>query len=261
MSDHNPTADDNQQDDTVSDEQREQNDAAADSPEQREHNGQDQHATEQLRDEQGEQAGDESARPSSTATDDGEQASDAGTEVSESSDRTDTERNHQRSQTAERDEGQNDDMTSSLAKLEDRLDQTLERIDNLETQLEDYERRNDREHEELKKFAVEDLAGEMLKVKDSLMDAIEMEELEAGTEQRLRIVGKQFDKVLTSGRIDRIEPKEGDPYNDDRYRMVAKEPTDKYEPNHVVRVQEIGYRIHDRVIRPARVVVAEAESQ
>ena len=53
-----------------------------------------------------------------------------------------------------------------------------------------------------------------------------------------------------------------DDFNDDeRYRMVEKEVTDEYEPEHIVRVQEIGYRIHDRVIRPARVVVAKPESQ
>ncbi|WP_435066938.1 nucleotide exchange factor GrpE [Haloplanus sp. C73] len=232
MSDHDSTADDGQ---------REENDPAADTAEARKETT-DQHASGGAKGDG--RAADERARSSSEAMDDEEAASEDSADTSES----DGERQHA-----------DEDVSSRLDSLEAQFEQTQERLDSLETQLADYERRNDREHEELKKYAVEDLAAEMLKVKDSLMDAIEMEELEDGTEQRLRIVGKQFDKVLTSGRLDRIEPEAGEPYDDDRFRMVSKEATDEYEPNHVVRVQESGYQIQDRVIRPARVVVATAE--
>jgi molecular chaperone GrpE len=268
MSDHDPIGDDGQQDDTTADRSREHSDAATDAAGHREE-PQAQQPAEQGTNEQGtdERGPDEqerqtpggSAHSGATEPDDNETEADAETDVSESGEEVDREEDQQDAQTGSEDIDGRDDVSGRLATLEDRLDETQEQISDLKTQLEDYERRNDREHEELRKYAVEDLAAEMLKVKDSLMDAIEMEELEAGTEQRLQIVGKQFDKVLTSGRIDRIEPDEGDPYDDDQYRMVEKEATDEYEPNHVVRVQEIGYRIHDRVIRPARVVVAKTE--
>lgn len=133
---------------------------------------------------------------------------------------------------------------------------TRERIDELESKVEDYQRRNRREHEEIKKYAVEDLASEMLQVNDMLGDAIEMEDLEEGTERRLGVVRKQFDKILTSGSIERIEPEPREPYDDANHRMMEKVPTDEYAPERVVEVMEPGYRTHDRVIRPARVKVS-----
>jgi len=133
---------------------------------------------------------------------------------------------------------------------------TRERLDELESKVSDYERRNEREHQEIKKYAVEDLASEMLQVKDMLGDAIEMEDLEEGTERRLGVVKKQFDKTITSGSIERIDPEPQEPYDDELHRMMEKVPTAEYEPGNVVDVLENGYRSHDRVIRPARVTVA-----
>lgn len=139
----------------------------------------------------------------------------------------------------------------------ERIAELEAQIEQLETEIEDYERRNDHEHTELRKYAGEELAREMLQVKDTLMDAIEMEDLESDTERRLRLVGEQFDRVFTSGRIERIEPEQREMYNDDLHRMSEKVNAKNYESEQIVRVQEIGYRINDRVLRTARVVVAK----
>lgn len=191
-----------------------------------------------------------------TAADDDEEGRDADTE-----DEPATAETRPDAQPEPADADRLDDVAAELATLREQLEQSQARIDDLESELADYERRNDREHEELRKYAVEDFAAEMLKVKDSLVDAIELESLDEGTETRLRMVGKQFDNVLTGGRIDKIVPDERDQYDDALHRMAGKEPTADHEPGQIVRVQEIGYRIHDRVIRPARVVVAEPESE
>lgn len=162
------------------------------------------------------------------------------------------------------DEDVHEDIDALRAELDDfreRLKESRAHIEQLESKVEDYERRNSHEHEKIKKYATEDLAGEMLRVKDMLEDAIEMEDLEEGTERRLGAVSRQFDKTITSGSIERIEPEPEDPYDDQYHRMMDKVQTDKYEPEQIVEVLEGGYRANDRVIRPARVRVAAEPSE
>lgn len=140
--------------------------------------------------------------------------------------------------------------------LEKKLAEMEGRIDELETLLEDYQRRNEHEHEEIKKYAVEEFAEEMLKVKDSLQDAIEMEDLEQGTQNRLNVVVRQFDNIFTSGSIEKIDPEQGEEYDDSLHRMIDKVSSESQEAESIVEVLEVGYMMSDRVIRPARVVVA-----
>ncbi|QSG02932.1 nucleotide exchange factor GrpE [Natranaeroarchaeum sulfidigenes] len=154
--------------------------------------------------------------------------------------------------------------SKSVARLEERietLEETVEesqqRIDDLESLLSDYQRRNEHEHEEIKNYAIEDFARDMLDIKDNLQDAIELEDLQEGPERRLQIITKQFDQVFTSEQIDKIEPALGEEYDNDLHRMIDKEATDSYDTEEIVRVVEIGYAISERVIRPAQVVVSE----
>lgn len=154
-----------------------------------------------------------------------------------------------------------DDLQMEVDELRDALKESRAHIEQLESRVEDYERRNSYEHENIRKYATEDIASEMLRVKDMLEDAIEMEDLEEGTERRLGAVTKQFDKTITSGSIERIEPNPRDPYDDEYHRMMEKVQTDEYEPEQIVEVLEDGYRTHDRVIRPARVRVATGSNQ
>lgn len=175
--------------------------------------------------------------------------------------RTETEETTEEKLSHSQDEETNDvdedtDVEAEIAALREAVQESTERIDDLETKLEDYKRRNNREHEELQKYAVEDLADEMLKVKDMLEDAIELEDLEDNTESRLNMIVKQFDSVLTSGHIERIEPDVGEQYNDGWHRMTDKVTAKSHDPGQIVRVVEAGYRTHDRVIKPARVEVA-----
>ncbi|WP_227134623.1 nucleotide exchange factor GrpE [Halorubellus salinus] len=157
----------------------------------------------------------------------------------------------------EAEDGEDSDDDTEVEDLREALSQTQNRITKLETELEDYERRNEHEHEELRKYTVEELASNMLRVKDMLGDSIEMESLEPDTEERLRMVKKQFDKVLTSGRIERIEPEESDEFDDRLHRMMEKVSTSEYESEQITKVLEVGYKTNDRVIRPARVAVAK----
>lgn len=109
------------------------------------------------------------------------------------------------------------------------------------------------------KFAIENFASELLAVKDSLEAALAIENataesLKSGVELTLKQLKAVFDKF----NVAEISPagQKFDPHWHQAISMVESEE----EPNTVAQVLQKGYRLHERVIRPALVTVAKARS-
>ena len=107
------------------------------------------------------------------------------------------------------------------------------------------------------KYAVENFAGELVAVKDSLEAALAVEN--ATVESMKSGVGltlKQLSAAFEKSNITEVNPvgEKFDPHRHQAISMVASEAT----PNTVVQVLQKGYLLNDRVIRPAMVMVAKA---
>jgi molecular chaperone GrpE len=73
--------------------------------------------------------------------------------------------------------------------------------------------------------------------------------------QGVALVQSMFLDVLRRHGITPIEAK-GQPFDPNVHQAVVKQPTTAVPPSTVVDVIEQGFRIHDRVLRPAQVIVA-----
>lgn len=109
------------------------------------------------------------------------------------------------------------------------------------------------------KFAVESFAGELLPVKDSLEAALasenaSAESMRAGVELTLRQLKAVFEKF----NLKEIEPV-GEKFDPNRHQAISTVEADA-EPNTVMQVLQKGYLLHDRVVRPALVIVAKSKS-
>jgi len=107
------------------------------------------------------------------------------------------------------------------------------------------------------KFALENFASELLPVKDSLEAALAtenatVESMKAGAELTLKQLAAVFDRF----HITEVNPL-GQKFDPHRHQAISMQQSDA-EPNTVVQVLQKGYLLHDRVIRPALVVVAKA---
>ncbi len=109
------------------------------------------------------------------------------------------------------------------------------------------------------KFAVESFASELLAVKDSLEAALAAEtatvdSMKSGVELTLKQLKAVFDKF----NLAEIDPagEKFDPHHHQAITMVEADAA----PNTVVQVMQKGYRLHERVIRPAMVTVSKAKS-
>ena len=111
------------------------------------------------------------------------------------------------------------------------------------------------------KFAVEKFADAMLPVKDSLEAALanenqSAEALKAGVELTLRQLVAAFEKSSLA----EINPL-GEKFDPHRHQAISQlDAPEGEEPNTVLTVLQKGYALHDRVIRPALVVVAKAKA-
>ncbi|MCF8149783.1 MAG: nucleotide exchange factor GrpE [Burkholderiaceae bacterium] len=112
------------------------------------------------------------------------------------------------------------------------------------------------------KFAVERFSSELLAVKDSLEAALSSENqsaenLNAGVELTL----KQLIAVFEKSGLTEINPL-GEKFDPHRHQAISQieAPDDATEANTVLTVLQKGYALHERVIRPALVIVSKAKT-
>lgn len=108
------------------------------------------------------------------------------------------------------------------------------------------------------KFAVERFSNEMLAVKDSLeaglaVETATVESFKSGMELTL----KQLTSVFEKFSIKEINPA-GEKFDANKHQAIGMLESEQ-EPNTVVSVMQKGYQLHDRVLRPALVMVAKAK--
>ncbi|GIW79170.1 MAG: protein GrpE [Gemmatales bacterium] len=138
-------------------------------------------------------------------------------------------------------------------------DEYLELLQRTKADFENYQKRNQREREQERKYVLAPLARDLLPVVDNLERALAAAE-QSGDVQSLiegvRIMKTQILDIFRRHGITRMEA-EGQPFDPHLHQALMRQPTDDEESiNKVAQVLEAGYFIHDRVLRPASVAVA-----
>jgi molecular chaperone GrpE len=128
---------------------------------------------------------------------------------------------------------------------------------------ENYRKRVDRERNETYNRVVADIATKLLPVSDNLKRALEAEaSVEAAESDEFRhflsgvdLIWKQLNGLLDTLGVKQI-PAVGEPFDPHVHEAVVTEATDEYEPDTVIQEIVAGYRLGDKLIRPALVKVA-----
>ena len=136
-------------------------------------------------------------------------------------------------------------------------DEYLDSLQRLKAEFDNYRKRIAREQIELTTRAGERLVKELLPVLDDLERAREAAEQheEAKLEDGVRLVHRALADVLVREGLSEIG---GDgKFDPNVHEALLAQPADGRESGDVVQVVQKGYRLGDRVLRPARVIVAE----
>ncbi len=149
------------------------------------------------------------------------------------------------------------EMREALEKAEATSTENWNRYLRAEAELDNVRKRAARDVDAARRAGVEKLATELLAIADSLELGLEnagnasVEALVAGKEATLRLLRTTFEKFG----VELLDPL-GEPFDPQLHEAMSMQPSASAEPGSVMLVMQKGYRLGDRLLRPARVIVA-----
>ncbi len=130
-----------------------------------------------------------------------------------------------------------------------------------EAEYQNYVKRSEAAVSNAKKFGIEKFAQELLAVADSFEQGFAQLESQEGVDASvldgMRLTQKVMLDAMAKFGVEEINPADK-PFDPQFHEAISMQETPEAKPNHVLAVVQKGYSLHERVLRPARVVVAKA---
>jgi len=150
-----------------------------------------------------------------------------------------------------------DDLEKLRARAQER-DQFLDLLKRTQADFDNYQKRNKREWEQERRYLHGDFAKGLLPVIDNLTRAVAAAQAAGEKGPLVQGVGMVQSQLLDLLRRQGVKPIDavGQPFDPNLHQAVMQRPDPNSPPNTVLEVLEQGFMIHDRVLRPASVVVS-----
>jgi molecular chaperone GrpE len=155
-----------------------------------------------------------------------------------------------------------------IAELEEQVATLKDQFLRAMAEAENVRKRSERQLAEAHKYGVANFARAVLTIADDLSRALDavpedqrpgdglLQTLHGGVEA----VERELVKVLEEHNIERIDPA-GEPFDPNFHEAMFEVPDSEYPSGTVAHVVQPGYRLHDRLLRPARVGVAKDKDE
>ena len=146
---------------------------------------------------------------------------------------------------------------SELDRLTEELQAANDRCVRAQADLENFRKRARREMDDERRYAPLPLLRDLLAVVDNLGRAVQAAEQQqdSGLVEGVQMVLSQFESILNQHHCQEIQAA-GVPFDPNLHEAISQLPSDEYEAGIVAQVAIAGYQLHDRVIRPAQVIVS-----
>jgi molecular chaperone GrpE len=154
-----------------------------------------------------------------------------------------------------------DDSQDPLEALRREAEENWNKYVRLAAEYDNFRKRSARDIENARKSGGERLAQAVLPVRDSLeaglalSDKSDVAALAQGQEATLRLL----DEALTAVGVSEISPK-GEPFDPSQHEALSVLPASHVAPNTVLEVIQKGYRMNDRLLRAAKVIVSRSDT-
>ncbi len=153
------------------------------------------------------------------------------------------------------------DLEQKLAEAEARAEENWDKAVRAQAELENGRRRAQRDLENAHKYALEKFLQDLLPIQDSMEmgllvaqdDSADIAKLREGSE----LILKMFADLMDKNGIEIIDP-EGHPFDPEHHQAMTMLESPDHEPNTVVSVMQKGYKLNDRLVRPAMVAVSKS---
>jgi molecular chaperone GrpE len=132
----------------------------------------------------------------------------------------------------------------------------LDRAARIQAEFENFRKRSEKQQQEFKEYALAGAMKTLLPILDSLDRALNtkaasLEDFHAGIE----LIDKQFHDALAKLGVQPVAA-EGEPFDPNLHQAIQMVESDEVEDNHVLDELQRGYKLKDRLLRPAMVRVA-----
>ena len=157
-----------------------------------------------------------------------------------------------------------DDAVESEDKLVAEVEKYKDIALRAEAEMQNLRRRAERDVQNAHKYGIERLLQNLLPVLDSLEKAVEVSEAAASDDddpqlEGIRLCSKLFVDVLTREGVEALDPL-GEPFDPNLHEALSMIENPDLEPNSVMTVIQKGYRLNERLVRPAKVMVSKSAS-
>lgn len=150
---------------------------------------------------------------------------------------------------------------SELEKLKAENASQFERLARLQAEFENFRKRSMREQQEFREYALADALKQLLPILDSLDRALKtegmsVEDFRSGVE----LIDRQFHDVLTRLGVEPIQA-QGQRFDPSIHQAIQMVESTEVPDHHVIDELQRGYRLRERVLRPAMVRVAQNSNE
>ncbi len=152
-----------------------------------------------------------------------------------------------------------DDPSDMLAAAQMEAIEARQDMLRMQADMENLRKRLVREQEKARRRTLERFMGDLLPVRDSLERGLEAASDPAASVEALKegkqLIMKMLSKVMGDHGLQTIDPA-GEAFDPEKHEAMTMLPSADHDENTVIDVLEKGYQLHDRLIRPAKVVVS-----
>ena len=154
------------------------------------------------------------------------------------------------------------DSASQLQEAQQQAQDSYDRLLRVSAEFDNYKKRTAREMQDVIKYANEKIFKELLTVVDNLERAIEAAGVDRADDDPLvkgiHLTLGEVLKILERHKVSPVKAL-GEPFDPTYHQAMMQEEVADQAPNTVVREMQKGYVIHDRLLRPAMVVVSKVK--
>jgi molecular chaperone GrpE len=147
-----------------------------------------------------------------------------------------------------------------IAELAAEANEAKDRALRAQAELDNVRKRLRKEMDDERRYALMPLVTDLLPVVDNIGRAVAAAEKSADASSLLtgvKLVAQQLEAILARHHTVKIDA-QGKPFDPNVHAAIMQQPTDEYAPGTVVMVAQEGYQLHDRVVRPAQVIVSSS---
>jgi molecular chaperone GrpE len=155
-------------------------------------------------------------------------------------------------------------VEGELQKASEERHDLLDKLARRMAEFDNFRKRTERERKDTYQHALGEVVGHLLPVLDNLLRALDSQRLKQASEseefrhfmQGVELIGKQLGGVLEALGVETV-PTVGQPFDPHVHEAVATVETDAYEADTIVEEMRRGYRLGEKLLRPAMVKVAK----